>query len=196
MELSTGIPYREEESLLIEKLELGGGMSALDIGCGTGIFSRRFAALNPKSSIIGLDFSYNQLRQAVAYRKQDRLNNLSFVHGQAALLPFAGATFDRAVTVGAMQFFGPIETFFEEAFRALKPGGIFVALNYLGLQYKKSQLPLAFLAQKAADKHGDHLFSKDEITAAATAAGFCDIDYFEKEITFILKARKQVANKP
>jgi len=190
MELSTGISYKKEESLLIEKLELGDGMSAIDIGCGTGIFSRRFAALRPASQIVGLDYSYSQLRQAVVYRKKENLNNLRFVHGQAARLPFAGAMFDRVLTVGAMQFFGPIETFFKETFRVLKPGGLFVALNYLGLQYKKSKLPLALMAQKAAEKHGDHLFSRDEIIAAAV--GFRDIDFLEKEITFILKSRKPV----
>jgi ubiquinone/menaquinone biosynthesis C-methylase UbiE len=190
MELSTGIPYKKEESLLIEKLELGDGMSALDIGCGTGIFSRRFAALCPASEIFGLDYSYSQLRQAVVYRKKERISNLHFIHGQAAVLPFAGAMFDRVITVGAMQFFGPIESFFKETFRVLKPGGLFVALNYLDLQYKKSKLPLALMSQKAAEKHGDHLFSKDKITAAAGGASFRDIDYFEKDITFILKARK------
>lgn len=48
----------------------GGGL-LVDVSCGSGLFSRKFAKSGAYSKVIALDFSENMLRQCYDYVKQD-----------------------------------------------------------------------------------------------------------------------------
>jgi ubiquinone/menaquinone biosynthesis C-methylase UbiE len=43
----------------------------LDVSCGSGLFTRRFAQSGDYESVIALDFSENMLRQSNEFIKQD-----------------------------------------------------------------------------------------------------------------------------
>ena len=43
----------------------------LDVSCGSGLFTRRFAQSRDYESVIALDFSENMLRQANEFIRQD-----------------------------------------------------------------------------------------------------------------------------
>ena len=43
----------------------------VDVSCGSGLFSRKFASSGAYSSVIALDFSENMLRQCYDYIKQE-----------------------------------------------------------------------------------------------------------------------------
>jgi ubiquinone/menaquinone biosynthesis C-methylase UbiE len=190
MKLSTGISFREEMKLLIERLKLEDGLKILDVGCGTGLFCREIAKRSADSEVRGLDFSYNQLRRALVYKKKEGMENLHFAHGLAARLPFADGSFNRVLTTGAMHFFGDFGAFFKEAHRVLAPGGIFVAESYISYDYKPADSRVIRQIQKRARKAGVHFFSREEVVGLASGAGFNDIGYVEKGIAFFLTARK------
>jgi ubiquinone/menaquinone biosynthesis C-methylase UbiE len=190
MKLTTGISYQEEKELVFKMVKPEPGQNLLDIGCGTGIFSRQFSRVVDPGEVWGLDFSYSQLRTAVRLKAEEKITNLHLVHGKAMNLPFADESFDRAVTTGAMQFFGGTGDFFREVRRVLRPGGIFVALNYLDPGYIRGKTWLLRRVQRVALRHGDHLFSKDELLGYAGEAGFAGIDYIESGITFVISCMR------
>lgn len=70
----------------------------LDVGCGTGWFTRRFARL-PGLDVVGADINDESLTFA---RRRDQ--DTSYVHADALALPFASGSFDYVVSVAALGF--------------------------------------------------------------------------------------------
>lgn len=64
----------------------------LDLGCGTGIFSKRLKKYYPKATIVGFDLAYTMLRQAKL--KQGFRCHWSLINGEMLTMPFASNTFD------------------------------------------------------------------------------------------------------
>lgn len=93
--------------------------SVLEAGCGTGLYSRQLRGLC--DDLHGVDFSVEQLRQA-----RRRGVSMSHVLGDVIALPYRGGSFD---TVASLELLGhlPIRAgeYFAEAYRVLKPGGLF-----------------------------------------------------------------------
>jgi SAM-dependent methyltransferase len=100
-------------------LEKGTGARVLDIGCGTGCYSRPFARLT-QASVIGLDVTVSLLGRA----RRASPDNLHFTAGDAGELPFPAESFD-AVVGNAVLHHLPLERAVPELIRVLKPGGRF-----------------------------------------------------------------------
>jgi ubiquinone/menaquinone biosynthesis C-methylase UbiE len=109
--------------------------SVLEIGCGTGHFSRW---LNRRgSAVAGLDISAPMLAQAKA------LDGVSLVQGNALRLPFADDTFDVAAFITTLEFLTSPRQALAEAFRVARHGIILGVLNRwspLGLQRRLAGL--------------------------------------------------------
>jgi len=71
----------------------------LDVGCGTGYFTRRFAA-ESKLHVIGLDPDVAWLRFATAHQEA----GANYCAGAAESLPFPARSLDRAIWVTALCF--------------------------------------------------------------------------------------------
>ncbi len=89
------------------------GVSILDIGCGTGHFSRSLAETN---RLAGVDIS---LEMAAFARKK----GLAAVQATGTKLPFAAATFGLVIANNVVQSFREGGPFVTEAARVLQPGG-------------------------------------------------------------------------
>jgi SAM-dependent methyltransferase len=85
-----------ELRLLQRLLAPKGGATLLDVGCGTGHFTRGFAELG--FDLMGLDTDLAALRFA-----RDR-NRARFVAGDARRLPFADRSFDHCIAVTSLCF--------------------------------------------------------------------------------------------
>eukprot|EP01018_Ginkgo_biloba_P015709 Gb_14255 [translate_table: standard] len=86
-----------------KRLKAAEGGLLVDVSCGSGLFSRRFAKCGYYSGVVALDFSENMLRQCYEFVKQDRslsTMNLALVRADVARLPFATSSVD-AVHAGA-----------------------------------------------------------------------------------------------
>ena len=89
----------ETEYRLIERqLPLRSGAQVLDVGCGTGWFTRRMAHRG-NLHVTGLDINSEWLAFA---RKRDP--NSRYVQGDALALPFADNSFDAVISVAALCF--------------------------------------------------------------------------------------------
>ncbi len=123
--------------------------TALEVGCGTGHFSRWLAERG--LDVIGLDLSWPMLMEA------RRLQSPPCLRGDAEALPFADQSVDLVVVITTLEFVDrPLETLVE-AVRVARQGLILGVLNrwsLLTLQYRASGNPLWQTAQ---------FFSVDEL---------------------------------
>ncbi len=125
---------KAEESLLGELLNLLGPVqTALDVGCGTGHFTRWLTALGVETT--GLDVSDAML--AVA---EERGPGIRFLQGTAEALPVGDKSFDVTVLITSLEFVANQERVLAEAARISRRGFLMGVLNLaspLGL-YRKT----------------------------------------------------------
>jgi ubiquinone/menaquinone biosynthesis C-methylase UbiE len=93
----------------------------LDAGCGTGVFT--FDILASGSSVVGLDLSLPMLTRAGR-----KLDGLPFqrVLGDIVCLPFMESSFDKVVSVTALEFIEDAKEAVRELFRVTQKGGTIV----------------------------------------------------------------------
>src|SRR4051812_18099822 len=101
------------------------GMSVLDVGCGTGAITAGIArAVGPSGRAVGVDRDEAMLE--IARREH---SDVEFVQGDALDLPY-DAEFDIATAARALQWIADPARAVEGMARAVKPGGMVVALDY------------------------------------------------------------------
>ncbi|KAG0515333.1 hypothetical protein BDA96_10G269200 [Sorghum bicolor] len=106
----------------------------LDVSCGSGLFTRKFAKSGTYSAVIALDFSENMLRQCYEFIKQDDtlLNaNLALVRADISRLPFASCSVDAIHAGAAIHCWPSPSNAVAEISRVLRPGGVFVGTTFL-----------------------------------------------------------------
>ena len=99
-ETPMGRLVREYESrLLLGMARPGQGEKILDVGCGTGVFTADLLAAG--SRVTGIEFSLPMLRRA-----GKKAYGLPFhmIRGDMRRLPFASGSFDKTVSVTAIEF--------------------------------------------------------------------------------------------
>jgi ubiquinone/menaquinone biosynthesis C-methylase UbiE len=115
--------------VLIEALDIRAGHHVLDIGCGTGNTTILVSELT-KIEVIGIDVLPEMLsaaRKRVSWAGE--MEHVRLLQASGDHLPFADSSFDRiyAESVLGFQNASFAEDILAELFRALKPGGLFVA---------------------------------------------------------------------
>lgn len=97
------------------------GMTVLDVACGEGYGTNILAAVARVAT--GLDISMEAVGHASAEYVRE---NLSFVAGSAAELPFPDATFDLVVSFETIEHHDRHEEMISEIHRVLRPGGLLI----------------------------------------------------------------------
>lgn len=87
-----------EFELLCRHLDTTPGKSLLDVGCGTGWFTRRLAAAG--LDVTGLDVDAD----ALDFARQRSDHDISYVKGDACRLPFPDQSFDQVISITALCF--------------------------------------------------------------------------------------------
>ncbi len=158
-ETPVGRLVREYENrVILELARPGRGERVLDVGCGTGVFTRDLLAAG--SRVTGCELSFPMLRRAA-----EKAAGAAFhpVLGDMRRLPFANGSFDRTISVTAIEFLDDAREAVAEFFRVTRPGGlVFVAsLNSLS--------PWAVRRTEAARK-GHAIFSRARFRSPAEMA--------------------------
>jgi SAM-dependent methyltransferase len=158
---------------LLDAAKVSAEMSVLDVGCGPGYVSAAAAERGAKP--IGLDFSMEMI--AIAKRM---FPGIEFYEGDAQNLPFADATFDRAVASFSLLHVADPQRATAEAERILKPGGKFALTTWAKIE----ENPFIKLVDDAIQAHANvdvdlppgppfYLFeNEDEFRRAFERAGF------------------------
>lgn len=135
---------RQEEALLHRQLQgFPGATSLLEVGCGTGHFTRWFAQLG--LHVVGLDASPAMLKQA-------RLRNgTSYLLGDARALPFEDQQFDLVALITTLEFVADPIQVLREAMRVARKGLLLGVLNRSSLleylRLLQGQRPVGVLAR-------------------------------------------------
>jgi ubiquinone/menaquinone biosynthesis C-methylase UbiE len=120
------------ETSFLERL--APGAVVLDLGCGTGRHAHTLS-LGLSSTggfrVCALDEDVDALSTAQSlYSPEERAGRVLFCAGRAQSLPFAAAVFDAVVCIDVLHWSADAAAFdaaWREAWRALRPGGVFCA---------------------------------------------------------------------
>ncbi len=110
-----------EGEVLWEFLRPSKGERILDVGCGTGIFTLDF--LSTGAQIVGLDISIPMIRRA---QTKPGGHLLQVLGGDILALPFGNESFDKSVSVTALEFIADGRQGVQELFRVTRRGGTIV----------------------------------------------------------------------
>jgi ubiquinone/menaquinone biosynthesis C-methylase UbiE len=107
-----------EAELILDLLTPAQRETILDAGCGTGVFTIDILALG--ANVIGLDISLPMLRRS---KEKAGEYPLQIVLGDMLRLPFLDGSFDKVVSVTALEFIEDAKGSVQELFRVTKKGG-------------------------------------------------------------------------
>jgi len=112
---------RYEGELISGFLRPALGEEILDAGCGTGVFTA--GILTSGSQVVGLDLSLPMLRLA---ERKFREYSFHAIVADMTSLPFKDCSFDKVVSITALEFIPDAKRTVDELFRVAKKGGIIV----------------------------------------------------------------------
>ncbi len=120
LEWGIGGPFEDEARLLSDVA----GKRLLELGCGGGQNSVYLARQGAR--VTGIDLSDEQVKFARLLAARERVEAEFYQADASDLSMFESETFDAVHSMYALQYVDDLEVCFREAFRVLKPGGLFV----------------------------------------------------------------------
>jgi demethylmenaquinone methyltransferase/2-methoxy-6-polyprenyl-1,4-benzoquinol methylase len=170
----------------------------MDVGTGTGDLAVRIARELSKAHVVGYDFSAPMLEEAKKKAKKHNLQNIEFIEGDAAEMPFEDNQYDVTGISFAFRnitFKNPnTKLYLQEIWRTLKPGGKFVIVEssqpnnrvvryffHLYLQYIVSGIGGMLAKSKGAYHYlaysAKNFYTREELTQLLEQAGFQNVTH-------------------
>ncbi|KAG0036134.1 hypothetical protein BGZ82_004651 [Podila clonocystis] len=119
------------EHYLAMRAGINAGNRVLDIGCGVGGPAREIAHFTG-AHITGLNINDYQISRARRYAVVHGLQNKQdFVKGDYMNMPLESNTFDACYAIEATPHASSLKVVYAEAFRVLKPGGVFACYEWV-----------------------------------------------------------------
>ncbi|NWF56619.1 MAG: methyltransferase domain-containing protein [Syntrophaceae bacterium] len=178
---------RVEWEVIRDFLQPGPGQFILDAGCGTGVFTLDMISCGAR--IIGLDLSFSMIRRA---RKKAGDSCLRVISADILHLPFPENSFDKTVSITALEFIPDGQKAIKELFRVTRKDGAVVVATL------NSQSPWAE-RRREEGRQGHPLFSKaifrspQELLSIGPAEGvFRTAVHFKKEDDPELASQREV----
>lgn len=157
--------YARVQKLVAERLtRLVAGQNrtwdrALEVGCGTGLLSRKLVQQIPGIRLVLSDLAHGMSRSVVG-QFEDPL----ICDADAADLPFASKSFDLLLSSSVYQWIEDLPAAFAEAGRVLKPGGL-LALSLFGEKTLYELKDSYKQAESGQASHVQRFYSLDGVLA-------------------------------
>lgn len=131
-----GFPGVEREyDMAMEYLGPAQGEVLVDMSCGSGLFTRRFARSGKFKGVIAADYSESMLQQTREYLKSEATNTTTcpvlLLRADVGRLPFASGSVAAIHAGAAIHCWPSPQLALAEISRVLRPGGVFVASTFL-----------------------------------------------------------------
>jgi ubiquinone/menaquinone biosynthesis C-methylase UbiE len=167
-----GPGMNEEKRIARLLLALAPGDGVLDVGCGTGNFTRDFAkSVGPDGLVVGLDVSQTMLARAVRDTETAGHEQVAYVRGDAAAAPFLNASFDGVCCFAALNLFADPYAALDSFTRVLTPGGRLAIFTSV----RGRSLPLRTFERVMQAQSGMNMFERDELVDALVERGFTNV---------------------
>ncbi|KAI4377310.1 hypothetical protein MLD38_014961 [Melastoma candidum] len=189
----SGFPGPDEEfKMAQEYFKPAEGGLLVDVSCGSGLFTRKFAKSGNYAGVIALDFSENMLRQSYDFIKQDETiltGNLALVRADVARLPFSSGSVDAVHAGAAIHCWPSPSTAIAEITRILRSGGVFVGTTFL--RYSPST-PLVFrpLRSRILQNFNYGYLTAEEIKDLCTSCGLTNYSSKIQQSFIMFSAQK------
>jgi ubiquinone/menaquinone biosynthesis C-methylase UbiE len=162
----------EEKRIARLLLALSPGDGVLDVGCGTGNFTRDFArSVGPDGLVVGLDVSQTMLTRAVRDTAAAGYDQVAYVRADAADAPFQDASFDAVCCFAALNLFADPYAALDSFTRVLTPGGRLAIFT----SARGRSVPLRTVERVIQARSGMNMFERDELVDALAERGFTDV---------------------
>jgi ubiquinone/menaquinone biosynthesis C-methylase UbiE len=159
----------EEKRIARLLLALSPGDGVLDVGCGTGNFTREFArSVGPDGLAVGLDVSQTMLARAVRDTASAGYAQVAYVRADAADAPFLDASFDAVCCFAALNLFADPYAALDSFTRVLTPGGRLAIFT----SARGRSVPLRTFERVVRARSGMNMFERDELVNALAERGF------------------------
>ncbi len=114
---------------VLERMRLAPADNVLDVGCGAGWLSRRLAKMVPEGRVVGMDISDEMIHHA--RRSSVDFDNLMFIRGEVAEIPWQPNFFSRVISVESSYYWPDPAAGLRDIFRVLNEGGsAWILINY------------------------------------------------------------------
>lgn len=168
------------------------GKSVLDIGCGAGGIDVTLAEGLGAGHVTGIDVEdavLDHARRLIAARRLEaRIGLVKVVPGP---LPFAPGSFDIVFSKDSIVHIPDKRTLMTEVFRVLKPGGWFLASDWLiGAEGTPSPLMAAYITAEGLDFG---MATPAEYRLAMELAGFVSVSTVSRNAWYRNEARDELA---
>jgi SAM-dependent methyltransferase len=147
--------HRLERDALFSLAQFRPGETVLDGGCGTGVYLKELRARG--AAAVGLDESAPMLEYAAGKGRGPRL-----VMGSLAMLPFKGPSFDKVLSVCALEFSDDPAAVFAEFARVMKSGGMLL-LGFLNKLSPWARLRMDMAKDPGSAWHGVRFYGLGDI---------------------------------
>jgi ubiquinone/menaquinone biosynthesis C-methylase UbiE len=131
-EVYAAMPLVNDPELLSHIVSISGvakSHQVLDVACGPGFVTMAFAP--HCTSVVGIDATDRFIARAKAEAAMRRLDNVTFLVGDAERIPYPDESFDVAVCRFAVHHFPRPATVLSEMKRIVRPGGRIVIVDML-----------------------------------------------------------------
>jgi len=165
--------HSNEESvrLLIDMAQVGPEDAVLDVACGPGLVACPLAEV--ARHVTGLDLTPAMIEQAQVKQRSKGLTNLTWLVGDAVLLPFPDASFSVVVTRYSFHHFLDPRGVLAEMVRVCRPGGRVAVMDVF--TSGPEQAEAYNRVEKLRDPSHVRALSLEELTGLCRGAGLRDV---------------------